>query len=130
MMPTFDYYSGTSYPLLYLRHYQDKMIVYAHDDLFFAHDDLLFYRTFSSSLKGVTYHWFYSFPKNLLRSFHDVTDTFYNQFASLKEFQRNNNHLITLKMKSGESLKNYVNYFQSQMTLVYNCNEEVALPLH
>ena len=28
-------------------------------------------------------------------------------------------------MKSGESLKNYVSYFQSQMALVYNCNENV-----
>ena len=30
-------------------------------------------------------------------------------------------------MKAGESLKNYVNYFQSQMALVYNCNEDVAV---
>ena len=29
-------------------------------------------------------------------------------------------------MKSEESLKNYINYFQSQMALVYNYNEEVA----
>jgi len=91
----------------------------------YAHDDLL-YRAFPSSLKGVTYHWFYSLPKNSLRSFHDVIDAFYNQFASRREFQRNINHLLTVKMKSGENLKNYVNYFQSHMTLVYNCNEDVA----
>jgi len=30
-------------------------------------------------------------------------------------------------MKSVESLKKNVNYFQSQMTLVYNCNEDVAV---
>ena len=29
-------------------------------------------------------------------------------------------------MKPRESLKNYVNYFKSQMALVYNCNEDVA----
>jgi len=29
-------------------------------------------------------------------------------------------------MKPGESLKNYVNYFQSQSALVYNCNDDVA----
>ena len=28
---------------------------------------------------------------------------------------------------SGESLKNYVSYFQSQIALVYNCNEDVAV---
>ena len=68
---------------------------------------------------------FYSFSKNSLWSFHDVTDTFYNQFVSRREFQRKN-YLLTVKMKSGESLKNYVNYFQSQMALIYNCNEDVA----
>ena len=31
-----------------------------------------------------------------------------------------------VKMKPEESLKNYVSYFQSQMVLVYNCNEDVA----
>ena len=55
-----------------------------------------------------------------------MTEAFFNQFASWREFQRNNNHIVTLKMKTRESLKNYVNYFQSQMTLVYNCNEDVA----
>jgi len=29
-------------------------------------------------------------------------------------------------MSSKESLKSYVNYFQSQMSLVYNCNGDVA----
>ena len=32
-----------------------------------------------------------------------------------------------VKMKSGESLKSYVTYFQSQMALVYNYNEDVAI---
>jgi len=48
----------------------------------------------------------------------------YNQYASRREF-KNNNHLLTIKMKPGESLKRYVSYFQNQMTLVYNCNEDV-----
>jgi len=31
-----------------------------------------------------------------------------------------------VKMKPGESLKNYISYSHSQMMLVYNCNEDVA----
>jgi len=30
-------------------------------------------------------------------------------------------------MKSGESLKNYVSYFKSQMALVFNCNEDIVV---
>jgi len=59
-------------------------------------------------------------------SFHDVTETFYNQFTSRREFQRNIHHLLTVKKKSGESLKNYVNYFHSKIALVYNCNEDIV----
>ena len=33
VMLTFDHYSKTSNPLLHLRQYQDKMAVYAYDDL-------------------------------------------------------------------------------------------------
>ena len=73
----------------------------------------------SSSLKRVAYHWFYSLPRNSLRNFHDVTDTFFNQFSFRRKFQRNRNHLPMVKMKFEESLKNYINYFQSQMALVY-----------
>jgi len=31
-----------------------------------------------------------------------------------------------VRMKPRESMKSYVNYFQSQMALVYNCNEDVT----
>ena len=77
-------------------------------------------------LKGAACHWFYSLPRNSLRSFHDLTDAFYNQFASRRKFQRNNNHLLTVKMKLGKSLKNYVNYFQSQMSLIHNYNKDIV----
>jgi len=56
VMPTFDYYSGTFDLFLHLRQYQDKMAVYAHDDLLCW--------AFPSSLKGVTYYWFYSLLRN------------------------------------------------------------------
>ena len=55
-----------------------------------------------------------------LLSFEEVSD------ASLKEFKRNNNHLLTIKMKSRETLKRYISYFQSQMALIYNCNDDVT----
>ena len=81
---------------------------------------------FSFSLNGAAYQRYFSLPKNSLQSFDDVTDAFYNQFTSWGVFQRNNNYLLAVRMKPGERLKSYINYFQSQMTLVYNCDEDVA----
>ena len=81
---------------------------------------------FSSSLKGVAFNWFYSFSRHSPQNFEELRQAFYNQYASRHEFKNNNNHLLTVKMKPTESLKHCVSYFQSQMALVYNYNEDVA----
>ena len=36
-------------------------------------------------------------------------------------------NIFMVMMKPGESLKNYVSYFQSQMALMYNCSEDVVV---
>jgi len=41
-------------------------------------------------------------------------------------FKMNINRLLTIKMKSGETLKCYISYFQNQMTMVHNCSDDVV----
>jgi len=69
----------------------------------------------------------YSLPSYSLRSFEDVKQAFYHQYASWWELKKNSNHLFLIKMKPGESLKHFVIYFKSQMILVYNCNDYVVV---
>ena len=80
------------------------MTVYSHDDLFMS-------RVFPSGLKGITSDWFYSLSSHSLGDFEEVRQAFFNQFASRREFKKNNNHIFTIKMKFEESLKHYVCYF-------------------
>ena len=40
---------------------------------------------------------------------------------------KNNNHLLTIKMKSGETLKRYNSYFHNQMAVVYNYSDDVVV---
>jgi len=91
-----------------------------------SHDDLLMCWVFPSSLKGVALDWFYSLPSRSLWNFEEVSDVFYKQYALRQKFKKNNNHLLTVKMKQEETLKCYISYFQSQIALVYNCNDDVA----
>ena len=46
MMPSFDLYFDATDPIQHLRHYQDKIAIYSHDDLRISW-------VFLSSLKGV-----------------------------------------------------------------------------
>ena len=64
VMPSFDLYSGATDPILHLWHYQDKMVIYLHDDLMSW--------VFPSSLERVASGWFYSHPSHSLRDFEVV----------------------------------------------------------
>ena len=68
-------------------------------------------RVFSSNLKGVALDWFYSLPSRSLQKFEEFSDAFFNQYAFQQEFKKNNNHLLTVKMKQGEALMRYIGYF-------------------
>jgi len=94
----FECYSGATDPIQYLWQYEDNMTVH-------SHDDLLLGCVFPSSLKGAAYDWFHSLSRHSLRSFEEVKHIFCLQYTSRQELKKNNNHLRTIKMKSGESLK-------------------------
>ena len=91
----------------------------------YSHNDLVICFTFSSSLKGATSDWFYSLPLRSLHKFSAVTDAFLNQNASCQEANSNNYYLLSARMRQGDSLQLYINFFQRQLTKVSNCGKEV-----
>ena len=82
--------------------------------------------TFSSNLKGAASHWFYSPPLRSLCNFTEVSKASLTQYASRQEAKRNSHHLLSIKMRQGDSLKSYINFFRSQLTKISNCDEEVS----
>jgi len=55
-----------------------------------------------------------------LHNFEEVSEAFLTQYASCREAKRNNNHLLTIKMRQGDNLKYYIKYFQSQLAKISN----------
>jgi hypothetical protein len=117
--PTFDRYAGKTDPIQHLRHFQEKMDMYSHDDRIMC-------RVFPSSLKDVASNWFYSLRPNSLHTFDEVSRAFVDQYISRKEIMKNSYTLLSLKMGSGESLKNYLSRFQNEVATIHNCSDEVA----
>ena len=111
---------GATDLIQHLRAYQVKVAVH-------SYDDYLMCRVFSSSVNGLALEWFYSLSSRSLRSFKEISDAFFNQYTLRQEFKKNNNHLLTIKMKSGETFKHYIDYFQNHMVIVYNCSDDVAV---
>jgi len=81
--------------------------------------------TFLASLKGMAstgstrcHHALHNFAK--------VTEAFLTQYDSRQEAKKNSHHLLSVRMRQGDSLKSYINFFQNQFTKISNCGEEVA----
>ena len=102
----------------HISHFWDKMVGY-------SRNDPLLCLTFSSSLKGVASDWFYSPPSHSLHTFEEVIKAFLDQYASRREVKRNNHHLLSVKMRQGDSFKSYISYFQSHLAKVPNCDKDV-----
>ena len=94
----------------------------------YSRNDPLLCITFPSSLKGATSDWFNSLPARSLCNFEKVTKVFFTQYASLQEVKKNNHHLLSVKMRQGDSLKFYIGFFQSQLNKIPNCGEDCRSP--
>ena len=81
---------------------------------------------FPSSLKGLASDWFYSLKPGILHTFEQVAQAFLTQYSSCQEYKKNSNHLFTVKMVPGESLKTYLTRFQSERAKVHHCSDDVA----
>jgi len=89
-------------------------------------NDLIKCLTFFSSLKGAASDWFYSLPSLFIHNLTLVTKAFLIQYASYQEAKWNSHHLLLIELRQEDSLKLYINFFQSQLTKISNCGEEVS----
>ena len=76
----------------------------------FSSNDPLMCLTFPSSLKGMASDWFYSLLPHSLHNFEEVTDMFLTKYASRHETEKNNHHLLIVKMRQGDNIKSYISY--------------------
>ena len=77
----------------------------------YARSDPILCRIFSSSLKGVASDWFYSLTPHSIHRFEDLTKLFFSQYSSHQESKLNSHHLLSVKMRPSNSLKEYIGYF-------------------
>ena len=77
--------------------------------------DAILWKTFSTTLKGVTRTWFNQLSGSTILSFHQLTDSFRSHFMASRPAERDTSYLFTVKQKSNESLKYYLGRFYKAM---------------
>ena len=79
----------------------------------YSRNDSLMCVTFPSSLKGTTSDWFYSLLPHSFYNFEEIIEAFLTQYVSLRHAKKNNYHLISVKMRQGDSLKSTLIIFRT-----------------
>ena len=81
-------------------------------------------KTFPMFLKGKAHLWFQGLAPGSIRSFPELARQFVAQFVSSKTNSKNAAHLMTVKQKPDESLKNFISRFNTESLQIRDKDEK------
>ena len=89
--------------------------------------DVIKCRAFPLTLGGFTRGWYRQLKPRSISSFKDLTRSFVTQFLGGRDHKKPATHLLTVRQKSDESLRNYVVRFNSEALKVEGYSDDIAL---
>ena len=84
-------------------------------------------RTFAITLKGPALAWFNRFPSSSISSFTKLSIAFVSHFIGARTYRKPSYHLLTIKQSSQESLRSYVQRFDTESLKVDILDEKFAV---
>jgi hypothetical protein len=100
----FEIYDGRSDPMAHIGRYQQSMALS-------RHNDPLMCRLFSSSLGEVALKWFNKLGRRTINSWVEMAKAFVARFISNSRKTKEMDALLTMKLQSNETIKQYSNRF-------------------
>nr|XP_027124153.1 uncharacterized protein LOC113740830 [Coffea arabica] len=89
--------------------------------------DEICYKTFPMFLKGNARLWFQDLALGSIRSFPELAKQFVAQFVSSKTYSKNVTHLMAIRQKSDESLRNFMTRFNTESLQIRDKNEKMVM---
>ena len=84
-------------------------------------------RAFAITLKGPALVWFNRLPPSSISSFRELSITFVSHFIGARTYRKPNYHMLTIKQGSQESLRSYLQRFNSESLKVDIPDEKFAI---
>ena len=106
-MPQIETFDGTKYPIDHLNTYKNQMELHGYQDPVQC-------KAFAITLKGPTLAWFNRFPPSSVSSFTKLSIAFVSHFVGVRTYRKPSYHLLTIKQSSQESLRSYVQRFNTE----------------
>ncbi|XP_058078570.1 uncharacterized protein LOC131226876 [Magnolia sinica] len=119
-MPPIIQYSGSGDPTEHMESYCSWMQIQSTSEVMMC-------KAFSITLTGVARSWYRQLKPKLINMFAMLSKAFLTQFIVEKKSRKPSTHLLTLKQKSGESLKDYISRFNEEALQVDDYFNKMAL---
>lgn len=114
--PPFTIYDEKTDPVEHVNHYIHMMSVY-------SHNDGLMCKVFSSSLRLTAMRWFNGLRKGSIRSFEELIQEFSARFITCSKVPQPIDALLSMRMRSGETLRSYTNRYWELYNEIRGGNE-------
>ena len=106
-MPQIKAFDGTKDPINHLNTYKNQIELYGY------HYPIRC-RAFAIMLKGPALAWFNRLPPSSISSFTKLSIAFFSHFIRARMYRKPSYHLLTIKQNSQESLRSYVQRFNTE----------------
>ena len=119
-MPQIETFDGTKDLIDHLNTYKNQMELHGYQDLVRC-------RAFAITLKGPALAWFNRLPLTSISSFTELSIAFVSHFIGAGTYRKPSYHLLTIKQSSQESLRSYVQRFNTESLKVDILDEKFVV---
>ncbi|GKV13815.1 hypothetical protein SLEP1_g24790 [Rubroshorea leprosula] len=119
-IPHLETYDGTGDPDEHLHTYQAIMRIQNANDAMMC-------KVFPATLQSTAKRWYHKLPRHSIDSFSQLAKLFSNKFASQREIKRTATELMQVNQKEGESLRDYMQWFNKATLDIDNVPDTICL---
>ena len=105
----------------------DHLNTYKNQMELHGYQDLVRCRAFAITLKGPTLAWFNRLSSSSISSFTELSIAFVSHFIGARTYRKPSYHLLTIKQSSQESLRSYVQRFNTESLKVDILDEKFTI---
>ncbi|VFQ69611.1 unnamed protein product [Cuscuta campestris] len=120
--PQIKAYNGTTDP-------QDHLARFGANVVMYAYPEEIKCRYFLATLEGQACEWFHKLPKGSIDKWSDLAHKFLEHFASSRRQKLPFSHLLNVKIRKGEQLREFINRWEKEARDVQGADDQALIAM-
>ncbi|VFQ96089.1 unnamed protein product [Cuscuta campestris] len=120
--PQIKAYNGTTDP-------QDHLARFGANVVMYAYPEEIKCRCFLATLEGQACEWFHKLPKRSIDKWSDLAHKFLEHFASSRRQKLPFSHLLNVKIRKGEQLREFINRWEKEARDVQGADDQALIAM-